>query len=153
VDGKLGVLQVAIGQMIVDQLPDTVMGNQEIAPPEKAEQRPPIDREDVLAVQSPPDLREPQDAVERGIAGIIGAIPTLEPTTMSAVMPCLASDCIMPTCTAPNEPPPARTKAVRADLRGDSNESDLDESSNDTMKALPAASASRKMTRAVGSGL
>ena len=50
----------------------------------------------------------------------------------------------MPTYTAPNEPPPANTKAVRDDLRGDSDEADLDESSNDKAKPLPFVGASAR---------
>ena len=60
--------------MVVDQLADAVMGNQEIAPPQEAEQRTRAHRKDVLPRQPAPDLGQPLHAVERGIAGIEGAV-------------------------------------------------------------------------------
>ena len=71
---KLGFFQVAIGQMIVDQLAYAVMRNQEVAPPQKTEQRPQRDREYVAPREAAPDGRELQHPFQRGIARIIGAV-------------------------------------------------------------------------------
>ena len=90
------------------------MGDQEIAPPEEAEQRPPGDREDVVPLQAAPDLGEPLDAVDRGIAGIERAVQRADAGADHHVGgdTVLASDCSMPTWIAPKLPPPANTKAV-----------------------------------------
>jgi hypothetical protein len=50
------------------------MGDQEIAPPQKAGQGFPGDGKHVVPLQAAPDGLELQDALQRGIAGIIGAI-------------------------------------------------------------------------------
>jgi hypothetical protein len=60
--------------MIVDQLSDPVVRHQEIAPPEKAEQRPPGDRKDIVALQAAPDRCQVQDAFQCRIAGVIGPV-------------------------------------------------------------------------------
>ena len=50
------------------------MGNQEIAPPQKSQQRPPGHRENIVPLQPAPDRLQPLHALERGIAGIEGAV-------------------------------------------------------------------------------
>ena len=122
---KLCLFQVAIGNVIVDQLADAVMRDQEIAPPQEARQRAKCERKDVPALQAATDAGEALTARRCRIAGIERAVQrtTLEPTTMSAVMPWLMSESIMPTCTAPKLPPPAKTKAVLVDEGSDEDKS------------------------------
>src|SRR5450631_986672 len=60
--------------MIVDQLLDTVMWDQEIPAPDKSQQGPPVDRENVLPLQSAPNGFQLLHALERGIARVIGAV-------------------------------------------------------------------------------
>src|SRR6202022_4137485 len=57
-----------------DQLPNAVMRDQKIPPPDKCQQRPPCDREDVMPLQSAPDGFQPQNALERGIARIVSPV-------------------------------------------------------------------------------
>ena len=52
---QLRLLQIAIGDVILDQLADAVMGDQEIAAPQKAQHGPPAHRKDVVPLQSAPD--------------------------------------------------------------------------------------------------
>ena len=68
------LLQIAIRDVIVDQLADAVMGNEEVAAPEKPKQRSPGDREHVVPPQAAPDMLEFKDTPERGIACIVGAV-------------------------------------------------------------------------------
>ena len=69
-----GVLQIAVGNMLVDQFPDPVMRNEEIPAPQEAEHRSHRQRENILAPQAAPDRLQLQDTLERRIAGIIGAV-------------------------------------------------------------------------------
>ena len=71
---QLRLFQIAIGNVILDQLADAVMGDQEIAAPQKTQHRPPAHRKDVVPRQAAPDVAEPLHAIERGIAGIERAI-------------------------------------------------------------------------------
>ena len=72
---QLRILQIAIGQMIVDQLLDAVMRDQEIPPPEESQQRPPGDRENVVPRSARARcVSSCSTPFERGIAGIIGAV-------------------------------------------------------------------------------
>lgn len=71
---KRGILKVAIGDVVLDQLADAVMGNQEIAPPHESGEALPGDREDIMTLQAAPDGFKPEHALERGVAGIIGAV-------------------------------------------------------------------------------
>ena len=71
---ELGILQISIRNMVVDQFPDPVMRDQEVPAPEKRQQRPPRHRENVVPVQSAPDGFQLQDALERGIAGIVSPV-------------------------------------------------------------------------------
>src|SRR4029453_415099 len=67
---QLRLFQIAIGDVILDQLADAVMGDQEIAAPQKTQHRPPAYRKDVAPLQSAPHGGKPLHAIERGIAGI-----------------------------------------------------------------------------------
>jgi hypothetical protein len=71
---QLRILEITIGQMIVDQLLNAVMRNQEIPTPDKPEHGVPGHRENVMAGQAAPDGLQLQDAPQRGIAGIISAV-------------------------------------------------------------------------------
>jgi len=68
------LLQIAIGQMVVDQLLNPVMRDQEIPAPDKPQQGPPRHRENIVPVQAAPDGCQLQNAVERGIAGVVGTV-------------------------------------------------------------------------------
>ena len=50
------------------------MRDQEIPPPDESQQGPPRDRENVVPRQAAPDGLQLQHALQRGIAGIIGAV-------------------------------------------------------------------------------
>src|ERR1700755_996454 len=81
-DRKLGILQPAIGQMIVDQLFDPVMRDQKIPPPQESQQGAPRHRKNIAPLQTAPDGLQLQHAFQRGIAGIIGPVegPAAAPT-------------------------------------------------------------------------
>ena len=71
---ELRLFQIAVGDVIVDQFADAVMGNEKVAAPEEPEQRPPGDREHVVPPQAAPDVFELKDTLERGISRIVGAV-------------------------------------------------------------------------------
>src|SRR5579863_2939095 len=60
--------------MILKQLANAVMGDQEIPPPEKSQQRAPGDRENVVARQPAPDGLQLENAFQRRGTGKIGAV-------------------------------------------------------------------------------
>jgi hypothetical protein len=72
--GELCVLQIAKRQMILEQLANAVVRNQEIAAPEKSQQRLPGDRENVAAREPAPDGFKLENALQRRSAGIVGAV-------------------------------------------------------------------------------
>jgi hypothetical protein len=74
VEGEPGLLEIAIGDVIVDQLPDTVVRDQKIPPPQEAQHRPHRERENILPPQAAPDRLQLQHTLEGRIAGIIGAV-------------------------------------------------------------------------------
>jgi len=75
---QLGILQIAIGQILVDQLLDAIVRDQEIPTPEKPEHGAPIHRENVMTRQSAPDGLQLQDAFQGGIAGIVSAVQSAD---------------------------------------------------------------------------
>ena len=46
---KLRILQIAIGQMVLEQLAKAIMRNQEVPAPDESEHGPPGDRKDIVA--------------------------------------------------------------------------------------------------------
>jgi len=71
---KFRVLQIAVGDMIVDQFPDPIMRDQEIAAPQKSQQGAPADRENVMPGQSAPDGFQLQHPLQGGIPRIISTV-------------------------------------------------------------------------------
>ena len=70
----LRILQVAAGQVVLEQLANAIVRDQEIPTPEKPEHRSPGDRENVVAGQPSPDGFEFENAFQRGRAGVVRAI-------------------------------------------------------------------------------
>ena len=53
VNRELGILQIAIGQIVIEQFSNPVMWNQEIAAPEKSQQRSPCDWKNIVPLPTP----------------------------------------------------------------------------------------------------
>src|SRR4051812_10289310 len=70
----LRVFQIAIGEMPVDESSQAVGRDEEIPSPQKTEQRAERDRKNILPPQAAPDRLELADAVEAGIARVVGGV-------------------------------------------------------------------------------
>src|SRR4051794_19071187 len=70
----LRVFQIAIGKMPVDESSQAVGRDEEIPSPQKTEQRAERDRKNILPPQAAPDRLELADAVEAGIARVVGGV-------------------------------------------------------------------------------
>src|SRR3954451_2655264 len=70
----LRVFQVAIGKRRVDEFSQAVGRDEEIPSPQKTKQRAERDRKDIPPPQTTPDRLELADAVEAGIARVVGCV-------------------------------------------------------------------------------
>ncbi len=78
---NLCVFQIAIGEIGLDQRPQSSRLDEKTPPDQKSQHCCPAERKNVASAQSTPDRFQALDAFERWVAGIIGAIERADART------------------------------------------------------------------------